>query len=82
MALIKCPKCHQEIPNKATACPHCGTPIVMRYKNSIYAGGIIITFCLISWKYLSLDSDVAVVALIGGTAAIVSGLVGLLKRHG
>lgn len=27
MALIKCPECGQEISDKATTCPHCGTPI-------------------------------------------------------
>ena len=27
MALIQCPECGQEISDKATTCPHCGTPI-------------------------------------------------------
>lgn len=27
MAMIQCPECGQEISDKATACPHCGTPI-------------------------------------------------------
>ena len=30
MALIKCPECKKEISNKATACPHCGCPIVAK----------------------------------------------------
>lgn len=28
MALIACPECKREISDKATACPHCGCPIV------------------------------------------------------
>lgn len=27
MAMIQCPECGQEISDKATTCPHCGTPI-------------------------------------------------------
>ena len=27
MALIECPECHQEVSDKAAACPHCGHPI-------------------------------------------------------
>ena len=27
MALIQCPECGKEISDKATTCPHCGTPI-------------------------------------------------------
>lgn len=27
MALIKCPECHREVSDRATACPNCGCPI-------------------------------------------------------
>lgn len=32
MALINCPECGKEISDKASACPHCGCPIVSKYK--------------------------------------------------
>lgn len=35
MALIKCPECGKEISDKATNCPGCGYPVLLRKKNLI-----------------------------------------------
>ncbi len=32
MALIKCFECNKEISDKAKSCPHCGCPIISKYK--------------------------------------------------
>ena len=34
MALIKCAECSKEISDKATTCPHCGSPTKFALKNS------------------------------------------------
>lgn len=39
MALINCPECNKEISNKAQSCPHCGCPINLNTRYSIYIIG-------------------------------------------